>query len=197
MRVALLYCFLLTVFGSSAQKLTFDIFLFGNKIGQTIVEQTVVNDSITTYKLNSSSEAHIFFTTRKIALQYEVVYKRKQLFYLHSKSVRDNETHYNIIQWQNGSYLMKRDNETFCIKPMVDCSTVKLFFNEPCNSEKVFSERIGEYRPLKKKAAGVYEAEMTDGITYIYHYAHGKLVELEMRKGVIGSVFLRPAVTKS
>ncbi len=88
---------------------------------------------------------------------------------------------------------MKRDAESFCMKPVVDCSTVKLFFIEPCSNEHVFSERIGEYRPLKKKAAGIYEAEMTDGLTYIYHYTSGKLTELEMRKGLFGSAYLRPA----
>ncbi|MBP6732811.1 MAG: hypothetical protein KA149_12170, partial [Chitinophagales bacterium] len=193
MRYLILVACLSLVRYSSSQKLTFDIFLFGNKIGQTIVEQTIVNDSVTTYKLNSASEAHIFFTTRKIDLHYDIIYKRGQLFSLYSKSTRDGESHITTIQWQNGSYLMKRDAESFCIKPVVDCSTVKLFFIEPCSNEHVFSERIGEYRPLKKKAAGIYEAEMTDGLTYIYHYTSGKLTEIEMRKGLFGSAYLRPA----
>ena len=87
---------------------------------------------------------------------------------------------------------MKRDDGTFCIKPPVDCSTVKLFFQEPCDTNKIFSERLGEYRLIKKTGEGVYEAEMKDGLTYIYRYKNGKLTELEMRKGLLGSVFLRP-----
>jgi hypothetical protein len=185
---------LLCVSTSFAQKLTFDVFLFGNKIGQSIVEKNIKNDSITIYTLNSYSEAHIFFTTRKVGLHYDIVYKRNQFISSFSKSTRNDEVHLTTIQWQNNCYFMKRDDGTFCIKPPVECSTVKLFFQEPCSMEHVFSERLGEYRALKKTGEGTYEAEMKDGITYIYRYKNGKLAELEMRKGVLGSVYLRPQV---
>jgi len=89
---------------------------------------------------------------------------------------------------------MKRDNESFCIKPVVDCSTVKLFFQEPCNTSQIFSERLGENRPIKKTGEGIYEAEMKEGVTYIYHYKNNKLAELEMKKGMLGSAYLRPSV---
>ena len=177
---------------SSAQKLTYDIFLFGNKIGQSVIEKNVKSDSITTYTLQSNSEAHIFFTTRKIALHYDIVYKRNQLYSSYSKNTRNDEVHVTTIQYENTTYIMKREDGAFCIKPFVDCSTVKLFFAEPCNPKQIFSERLGEYRAIKKTGEGTYEAEMKEGLTYTYHYKNGKLIELEMRKGLLGSVYLRP-----
>ncbi len=190
MRSICLFISFFLFFSSSAQKISFDIFLFGNKIGQTVVERIVKNDSVTAYMLNSSSVAHIFFTTRKISLFYDVVYKRSQLISSYSKSVRNNETHITTIKWENNNYIMQRDSDAYCIKPVVECSTVKLFFSEPCNS-RVFSERLGEYRSIRKTSEGVYEAEMSDGILYIYRYKNGKLVELEMKKGLLGSIFLK------
>ena len=187
---SLLLCSLLS--SSFSQKLSFDIFLFGNKIGSTIVEKTIKNDSVTTYTLQSNSEAHIFFTTRKIALHYDIVYKHNQLFSSYSKNTRNDEVHVTTIQWQNNNYIMKREDGALCIKPPVDCSTVKLFFAEPCNNQQIFSERLGEYRMIKKTGDGTYEAEMKEGLTYIYHYKNGKLLELEMRKGLLGSIYLRP-----
>ena len=86
---------------------------------------------------------------------------------------------------------MKREDGNFCIKPAVNCSTVKLFFSEPCSNTQIFSERLGEYRVIKKIEPGVYQAEMKEGITYIYHYKNGKLTELEMKKGLLGSIYLR------
>ncbi len=191
MRYVFLFLFLSNY--SFSQKVGFDIFLFGNKIGQSSIEKVVKNDSITTYTLQSNSEAHIFFTTRIISLHYDIVYKNNLLFSSYSKHNRNEEQHITTInRQQNSTYVLKRDNESFCIKPDIDCSTVKLFFAEPCNAQHVFSERLGEWRPIKKTGEGTYEADMKEGITYYYHYKNGKLVELEMKKGLLGSVYLRP-----
>ncbi|MCX6199361.1 MAG: hypothetical protein NTY88_09095 [Bacteroidetes bacterium] len=187
------FLFLLLANNSFSQKLGFDIFLFGNKIGQSSIEKTIKNDSITSYTLQSNSEAHIFFTTRKISLHYDIVYKNSLLFSSYSEHNRNDERHTTTInRQQNNTYLMKRDAEAFCLKPEIDCSTVKLFFAEPCNTQHIFSERLGEWRPLKKTGEGTYEADMKEGITYYYHYKNGKLMELEMKKGLLGSVYLRP-----
>ncbi len=177
---------------SFSQKLVYDIFLFGNKIGQSVIEKTIRNDSITRYTLNSASEATVFFTTRKVSLIYDILYKNDQLFSSYSKNTRNDEVHITTIKWENNTYIMKREDGSFCIKPLVDCSTVKLFFHEPCDNQKIFSERLGEYRVIKKTGEGLYQAEMKEGITYYYHYKNDKLVELEMRKGLLGSIYLRP-----
>src|ERR1043165_5268993 len=186
LKVKLCLLFLLPFSVVFSQKLAFDIFLFGDKIGQTVVERTVKNDSITTYTLKHASEAHIFFTTRKVSLYYDITYKRNRLFSSYAKNTRNDEVHVTTIQWQNNNYIMKADNETQCIKPPVDCTTVRLFFEEPCSTSQVFSERMGIYRYIKKTKEGTYECEMSDGLTYIYHYKNGKLTELEMRKGFLG-----------
>lgn len=177
---------------SFSQKLVYDIFLFGNKIGQSVIEKTIRNDSITRYTLNSASEATVFFTTRKVSLIYDILYKNDQLFSSYSKNTRNDEVHITTIKWENNTYIMKREDGSFCIKPLVDCSTVKLFFHEPCDNQKIFSERLGEYRVIKKTGEALYQAEMKEGITYYYHYKNDKLVELEMRKGLLGSIYLRP-----
>lgn len=190
-----IFLFLLLYTNTFSQKVSFDIFLFGNKIGQSNIEKNVKNDSTTTYTLQSNSEAHVFFTTRKINLHYDIIYKHNELFSSYSKHNRNEEQHITTInKLQNNTYLMNRDNESFCIKPEIDCSTVKLFFNEPCSAQHIFSERLGEWRPIKKTGEGTYEADMKEGIIYYYHYKNGKLVELEMKKGLLGSVFLRPHV---
>ena len=179
---------------SFSQKLTFDIFLFGDKIGQTIVQKTVKNDSVTAYTLTSSSEAHVFFVKRKIYLHYDITFWKSQLMSSFSKSIRNDEVHVTSIRWQGNKYNVDREDGTFTVKNAVDCSTVKLFFDDPCNQHQIFSERMGEFRVIKKTGEGTYESYMQDGITYFYRYKKGKLTELEMRKGLLGSVFLRPHI---
>ena len=189
----LIFGFVLTVSSiCSAQKLTFDIYLFGNIIGQTVVERVIKNDSIAQYTLNSNSEAHVLLTTRITTLNYDITYKRGHLFTSYSKHTRNDELHITSVQWQGGKYVITSDKVVSNLAQIIDCSTVKLFFAEPCSPTSVFSERLGENRALKKTADGVYQADMKEGITYIYRYKNGKLVELEMKNGILGSSYIRP-----
>ena len=174
-----------------AQKLTYDIFLFGSRIGQTVIEKTAKNDSTTQYMLNSESEAHLFFTKRTVTLHYDIMFINEKYFSSYCKHTRNDEVHYTNITRQGEKYLVKRDKEAFYLDGSIDCSTVKLFYYEPCSLDHMLSERLGEFRRVKKNGNGVYEAEMSDGITYYYHYKNGKMVELEMRKGLMGSIYLR------
>jgi len=188
--VPLLLAFLSTT--SFAQKLTFDIFLFGDVIGQTVVERNVKNDSITQYTLSSASEAHVLMVTRKITLHYDITYNRDRLLSSFSKHTRNDEAHVTTVQWQGNKYSIMVDKVATSLAQMVDCSTIKLYFNEPCNGATVFSERLGENRVLKKTGDGVYQADMKEGITYTYRYKNGKFVELEMKNGMLGSSYIRP-----
>ncbi|HLP19765.1 MAG TPA: DUF6134 family protein [Chitinophagales bacterium] len=186
----LLFLHLLT---ASSQKLVFDVILFGNNIGKTTVEKLVKNDSIVTYLLNSASEAHILFTKHTSTLYYDIMYKRGQYISSYSKGSSNGKTDVTTINWLGTKYLMKRIDGAFNINSPVYCSTIQLFFHEPCDKARVFSERMGEYRTIKKVSDGVYKADMQDGLTYYYRYKNGRLIELEMRRGLLGAAYLRPA----
>lgn len=185
--------FLLHIAPTFAQKLAFDVILFGNKIGQTIVEQSSKGDSLTMYELNSHSEARILFASHKVALHYELMFKHGQLISVYSKGNTNGKVDVTTINWQGTKYFMKRHDGNFNINVPVYCSTTLLFFNEPCDGARVFSERMGEYRTIRKVADGEYKADMQDGLTYYYRYKGGRLIELEMRRGILGAAYLRPA----
>ena len=157
-----------------------------------MVERVVKNDSITQYTLNSASEAHVLLTTRKITLHYDITYKHNHLLSSYSKHTRNDEAHITTVQWVGNKYIISTDNVASKLSDMLDCSTVKFYFSEPCSSTVVFSERLGENRVLKKTGDGVYQADMREGITYYYRYKNGKLVELEMKNSILGSSYLRP-----
>ncbi|HWB63982.1 MAG TPA: DUF6134 family protein [Chitinophagales bacterium] len=177
---------------SSAQKLTYGIYLFGGRIGESVIDRTVVNDSVTHYTLHSSSEAHIFFSVRKIQLHYDVYFKNGFLFSSYSKHVRNDEVQLTNISLDGNHYNVTINGKNLCITGgLINCSTIRLFYNEPCSTDKMLSERLGEFRQVRKTGEGTYEADMSEGITYIYRYKNGKLIELEMKKGFLGSVYLR------
>lgn len=174
-----------------AQKLVYNIYLFGSKIGQSVVERNIKSTEETDYTLNSASEAHIFFTTRKITLHYDIVFRNDFFFSSFSRHTRNDEVQLTTITRSGTGYAVKRDKDSFNLNGIINCSTIRLFYEEPCGTDHILSERLGEFRVIKKTAPGTYEAEMSDGITYIYKYKGGKLIELEMKKGLLGSIYLR------
>ncbi len=175
-----------------SQKLSFDVYLFGNVIGHTGIVRQIMGDTLANYKLHSHSEAYIFFTHRTSTLDYDVSFLRGKLIHCTAKNVRNDESHLVTITCQNNSYLIVRDGEQLCFKPDIIFSSIQLYYEEPKKQKEVFSERLGEYRPMKCVAPHEYEVDMKGGITYTYRYGNGKLLELEMRKGLLGSAYLRP-----
>lgn len=175
----------------NAQKLNFDVILFGNKIGHTIIERIVKNDSITQYKLNSSSEVTIFFTKKTSHMNFDVLYKNGKLFSAYVKNVKDGVTEIVNIMWQDTKYIIERGEERLQMLQPLDFSAILLYFTEPLNRTKIFSERMGEYANFVKTGTNQYECKTANGVNNIYRYKDGKLVELEMNKGA--SVFMRLA----
>lgn len=173
-----------------AQKLTFDVILFGKKIGETIVERIEKGNGLVQYKLNSSSEVTIFFTKKTSEIVMDVLYKDGKLFSSYVKNVKDGIAEVVTISWQDSKYMIKRGDELLQITSPIVHSAILLYFNEPTTNLRIFSERLGRYYNFLKTRNGEYECKTENAVNNIYRYKNGKLFELEMQKGA--SVFMRP-----
>jgi hypothetical protein len=190
LRAFFLPFFLLVFQFIAAQKNVYDIILFGNKIGQTIVERKETGNTIQ-YTLTSKSEANVLFTKKTSEMNYNIVYQNGQLLSAYVKNVKDGVTEISNILWQGTQYMIKKGAEILHINQPISFSSVQLYFTEPIGRASIFSERIGEYCRFTKTGEGVYECKLANGVSNIYRYRNGKLYELEMSKGA--SVYLRPA----
>jgi hypothetical protein len=90
-----------------------------------------------------------------------------------------------------GKLLVDKNGEKTTIPSTVNYSSLLLYFSEPHNLQKVFSERLGEFFDVIKEADGRYTAQTKSG-SAVYTYANGKLTGIEM-KSSLGSVFLKIA----
>ncbi len=173
----------------SAQKHTYDVELFGKKIGQTTVERIDKGKGEVQFKLNSSTEVNVLFTHKTSFMNIDVTYKDGKIVSSYAKNVKDDVTEVVTVAWNGTKYLIKKGEETLHLNQLVDFSAVQLYFLEPVGRAKIFSERLGEFCNFVKTAEGVYQCKLANGVTNIYRYRQGKLYELEMSKGA--SVFMR------
>ncbi|MFN8287819.1 MAG: DUF6134 family protein [Chitinophagales bacterium] len=172
-----------------AQKHIYDVVLFGNKIGQTVVERIDKGNGEVQYKLNSSSEVTILFNKKTSAMVFDVLYKDGKLMNSYVKNVKDGVTEIINILWQETQYVIKKGVDTMKLAQAVNFSAIQLYFTEPVGMTRIFSERIGNYCSFKNTAPGVYECKLDNGVNNIYKYRNGVLYELEMSKGA--SVYMR------
>jgi len=186
---ALTTLLVLFMFLCFAQKRSYDVVLFGKKIGSTIVERIDKGNGVVDYKLTSSSEVDVLFSKKTSYMNYDVVYKDGKLISAYVKNVKDGVTEIVNIIWEGTQYMIKKGAEMLHLNQQLDFSTIHLYFTEPVNRTRIFSERLGQYCNFTKLAEGVYQCKLDNGVSNIYRYRNGILYEMEMSKGA--SVFLK------
>lgn len=191
MKILLFSSLLLLSLFLSAQKQNYDIELFGKKIGQTVVERTDDGKGKVQYKLKSVSEVNILFSHKTSMMDFDIIYKDGKLLSSYCKNVKDGITEVVTIAWEGTRYIIKKGEEVLQMNQLVDFSAIHLYYNEPKNKTKIFSERLGKFCDFIKTAEGEYECKLANGVNNIYRYKNGVLYELEMSKGA--SVFMRLA----
>ncbi len=171
------------------QKLRYEVTLFGKKIGETTVE---VKDSAGRkyYKLRSSTQVKMLFMDKRSSMSTDVVFGKdgimsSSLF----KNIKEDGIVLTQAVWDQGKLVVEKNGEKSCVQGPVTYSTLLMYFMEPANIRKVFSERMGKFFDLVKEAEGRYSAEM-DNSSAIYTYSKGRLSELEI-KSSLGSIFMR------
>ena len=102
------------------------------------------------------------------------------------QNVKDDGKLLTKALWNQGKLLINNNGSMMELPELVRFSSLSLFFTEPQNLQKVFSERLGKFFEVIKKADGFYTA-ILDGNTTTYQYKNGKLVRMEI-KGTLGSV---------
>ena len=187
---------LLCVSGCSlfAQQLRYDIFLMNKKIGSAMVSKTVEQGGKERYKMLSQAAAKILFMQQTSEVTFDVLFKGGQMISSLYRIVKDDDrTHTNVLQNASKYHVTSTlGNRSF--SGPVSISSIQLYFHEPIGVQKVFVERLGDFLPLLRTAASVYEYTLPDGIKNIYRYRNGELYEMEVKKGV-GSVLMRPSVS--
>jgi len=182
--------FMLAAGSLMAQTRNYDIILSGDKIGNITVTRKI-NGALTTYKLESKSEAKVLFTTKKNFVSMDVTYKDGKLLSSYCKNEIDDEVdNYASIAWDGSKYNVTNEKQKLTYGTPVTYSVISLYFSEPKGMDNLFTERIGASYPLKSLGDGRYEYKIPNGDKNIYVYKNGELVETE-RKTIIGTVYVK------
>jgi hypothetical protein len=163
--------------------------LFGGKIGEATIEKKDSGGTMH-YMLRSNTEAKMLFIDKKSNMSTNVWFDREGKF-LSSffQNIKDDETLLTKTIWESSKLRVDKNGEKSEYPGPINFSSVLLYFGEPKNLQKVFSERAGKFFEMIRQTDGTYLATL-DGHSAVYTYSAGKLVALEM-KSALGSVLMK------
>lgn len=177
----------LSVFG---QTLKYDVTLFGDKIGTLTAVRTINADSTIEYHVSSNSAAKVLWVNKKSELKSDVIFKQGKLHSSTVNSVTEEAKQEIKVLWDKAKYLIQKGSETTVCNENICYTTIMLYFWEPKNVTRIFSERVGIFVKLVKNSDGFYQVTMPDGVTSIFKYRNGIAYEIELKK-TMGSVVLK------
>lgn len=183
-------CFALTL-GLSAQRIHFDVILFGDKVGDLTVTKTLEPENVEHYTLETHSAAKILWINRENESRYDVKYQNGKLISSshiekqNGRLERWTKVHFDGQIYQVDSYKGKR---SFTEAP--DFSIVTLYFEPRKLHRKIFYEAEADFNELKYPDANTMEFKSSDGNRNVYHYENGHIHDMEFHVS-IATVYMR------
>ena len=180
--------FLLSIFSSLilvcfSQKRTYDIFFFGEKIGNVHVEKKNLGNDSVDYSFNSYTDFSFLFMSMKTKAITKLSYHKGLLqsaYVLRNKDDKSQELNY---LWDKNKYIVKETNKEYSIEDEIYFCSANFFLDEPIDIKEVFIERFNYFVEIEKLGVHQYKTKV-DGGTNIYTYENGVLQSVKSTKGL-------------
>ena len=78
-------------------------------------------------------------------MNFDIVYKDGKLLSSYCKNVKDGVTEIVTIAWNGTKYVIKKGEEVLQLTSPIHVSAIQLYFNEPLDGTRIFSERMGVF----------------------------------------------------
>ncbi len=169
----------------SEKKLSFDMIWRGKSVGTLYATQKKV-DSKTYYKSSTNIQIK-FIKTFDINYEYDVVFDNQIL------QTADVDINYNgnnhaqaNTKRKNNEYQVIKDGElenTF--KETVRYSTIAMYFEEPVNIERCYSEQEGDFNTITHLGNHKYKKVNPKGKESFFYYKSGSLEKAVIDGGIV------------
>ncbi|GAB4025608.1 DUF6134 family protein [Spirosoma gilvum] len=142
------------------------------------------------------SDVKVNFLIYKVIIYYKVVSLVQQ-----GKLIRSTvDAHTNKgdfssrTEWKGDHYEITADQYKYTHKDTetrrIDCTVTDMYFTEPTNRNRAYSEYFGDYFTLMSPVKGTYQAKLNDREDE-YHYENGQLVKI-IKKNSLKNFIIRP-----
>jgi len=172
--------FYIQIFICSAQTFTYTAKALGINAGTLTVNKKTVN-LVDFYQFETHSEVDYLLGKIKVDHITKASYKSGTLQNAYVRNEKNGEVEYYSSTTYDGSrYETTTEKGKKTLNRAVNYSLAMIFFSEPAGKTEIFSERLGEFVPIKKTGDHMYEVTLPDGDKYTYRYTDGKMVQMDV-----------------
>lgn len=167
------------------KNLYFDVVHNGKVIGSLNAVKTL-KDSITYYQSSTTIETRIIKEIR-VHYKYDVAFENNMLESSKVDITVNEKPHAKTQTLRNDSdyQIIKNDEDNEILTDSINYATVQLYFKEPKNIKKCFSEQDGSFNTIMALGNHSYKKINSKGRENIYYYNKGILKKATIDGGLI------------
>ncbi len=190
MRIFFLFQLMFLSVVAFGQTYHYDAILFGDTVGKTSISR---KDSagFEVIHLHSNTKVKIGGMEKKGDLKAYQIKRNGVVVMSIFKNIKDSETIDMKVVLKNDSSYIYSSGKLVNKMGKIHTTSLDLYYREPTNISAVYLDRIGKVMPITKSKPQEYIIKPESGLTNIYRYSANKITELEMKKSIIGTMYLR------
>ena len=165
-----------------AERIVFDMSVFGYKFGEMVLTRTVKNDSVELYTLHAKGKTDFLWMKREEQSIFNVEYRNGKLFsssyeYL-NKGSREK---WSRIQFDGSKYVVQSHEGRKEFTEAPDYSLIKLYFNPNEQRDRIFCEEDCTYAKMSRNPdRKTLDIRCQDGSRSTYHVSNGRVEAMEI-----------------
>lgn len=169
----------------SEKKLSFDMIWKGNSVGTLYATQKKIDSKI--YYQSSTNIQIKFIKTFDVNYEYDVLFENEILQNAHVDINYNGNNHAQTdTKRKNNEYQVTKDGEletTF--KETVRYSTISMYFEEPVNIKRCYSEQEGDFNTITHMGNHKYKKVNSRGKESFFFYKNGSLKKAVIDGGIV------------
>ena len=182
----------LACFTAHAETITFDIFLWGNKIGQMIVSRETEKDGSIHYALRSNTKAKVLWIKKEGISEYDAWYKDGKLIRSYLRELENGkQKRFSSVVWINGEYKIDNYKKKQTVLSLPHDDIMGFYFTSQPTTQQVFYQPEAEVLTVNKDDKQTWYFKSSDGQTNIYRYQNNRITELEFQLPLASVVMKR------
>jgi len=169
----------------ATETITYDMMLWGDKIGRVTITKTEKEDGSEVYVLDSYAKAKVLWILRESIAHMETIFKNGKMISSYQKEIENGAVkRWNRVTFDGTKYQVDgyKGKHTFTEAPV--CAVAPLYFKVPNNITRSFYEAEAELCVLQKTDDNTWEFKGSDGSRNVYHYQNGKAVSMEFHVSI-------------
>ncbi|MCX7745127.1 MAG: hypothetical protein N2167_11240 [Flavobacteriales bacterium] len=159
------------------QTLRFEIYSLGTKTG-TLTAKKEIKNNLEYYIIESQAHASLLVSQVDVKTILKSTYKDGMLLSSYAKNEKNGEIEqYADTHWKEMEYYITSHTGKNTVKEKINISVASLYFMEPKNYERIYSEVWGQFLPLTAKDNS-YTLQLPNGRSTTFIYVNGQLQEI-------------------